>query len=113
TRDILAIQIAVVGPKRVFSASEDVVTNRRNRLKGDIIHDIMLTKYTYAEEDKEDIRLREEEGNRNNEEEEETIQKIKRLFFKDYISDDEERTDTEWLDEDYNSTNESNISHKI
>ena len=50
----------------IFLASKDIVINRRNRLKGDIIYDIMLTKYTYVEEDKEDIRLREEEGNGNN-----------------------------------------------
>src|SRR5438105_10567516 len=73
----------------------------------------MLTKYTYVEEDKKDIRLREEEGNGNNDEGEETVQRMERLFFKDYISDDEERTDAEWLDEDYNSADESNISHEI
>ena len=41
------------------------------------------------------------------------MQRMKRLFFKNYISDDKEKTDAEWLDENYNSVDESNISYEI
>jgi hypothetical protein len=69
-RDFLAVPIAGVGVERIFSLARDIVTYRRNRLKGVTIADLLIAKEywrTYedqalnTEEVKEEVKIREEE----------------------------------------------------
>ena len=51
-RDILAVLVAAVGAKRLFSTAGLVITSRRNRLGPDTVYNIIVSKVQWKKESK-------------------------------------------------------------
>ena len=92
-KDFHAVPIAGVGVERIFSLAHDIVTYRRNRLKGETISDVLIAKEFWRSYEDQTLAAEEEEFEKEIREDEFYDQLLANELHTNGISDVEEGND--------------------